>query len=160
MKKILLGFIAIGIITFVGCEKDPLVTITTLPIGSITTSGAKSGGIITNNRGRIYTKGIVWGTSSNPTKVDNISSSESGPGSFTSNLSGLTSETTYYVRAYFETYTLDGQLNSSQTSYDNLNSSETSYDNLNSSSRTTYYGNELSFTTTGYGYGYGLTNDK
>jgi uncharacterized protein (TIGR02145 family) len=78
-------------------------TVTTTAVTSITTTSATSGGTITNSVGSIITdKGVVWSTSNEPTIENNIgmTTDGSGEGMFTSNLSGLISGTTYYVRAY------------------------------------------------------------
>jgi uncharacterized protein (TIGR02145 family) len=107
-------------ITYTINNPGQLATITTLPIGNIANTTATSGGNITNNGGTSVTqRGVVWSTSPNPTTANNQSNDGSGTGNYTSNLTGLTPNTTYYVRAY--------AINSAGTSY----------------------GNELNFTTTG-----------
>jgi hypothetical protein len=103
-----------------------LATLSTTAASSITAISAVSGGNITNNGGATITaRGVVWSTSQNPTLASNLGSTNdgSGTGSFTSNLSGLTATTTYYVRAYA------------------------------TNSAGTAYGNQVSFTTTGGGGG-------
>jgi hypothetical protein len=78
-------------------------TLTTTAASSITATSAVSGGNITSDGGTLITVfGVCWSTSPNPTtalstKTIGISG---GPGSFVSNLTGLTTGTTYYVRAY------------------------------------------------------------
>ncbi len=194
MKKILLGFIAIGLLTFVGCEKEKqkgctepnainfdsaaeendgscryeednnndsnsdqdstgtnnggtetdstginnggtdtdstgtnnggtdtdsteivisLPTLTTTAVSSITEKSAVSGGNITNNGGATVTsRGVCWGTSANPTIYHNRTTNGiQGIGNFTSNLTGLSKNITYYVRAY--------AINSAGTAYGN-----------------------------------------
>lgn len=77
-------------------------TILTTDISNIATSTASSGGNVTNEGGPSVTaKGIVWGTSSSPT-IPSTSSTLDGTGSgvFTSSITGLTSNTTYYARSY------------------------------------------------------------
>jgi len=82
-------------------ENSILPSITTTSISEIATSSAKSGGIIRNNDGAIITaQGICWSTNENPTLTDFITSEATDTITFTSTLSNLTSETTYYVRAY------------------------------------------------------------
>ena len=101
-----------------------LATLTTTTISSITETSAVSGGDITNNGGGAVTsRGICWGTNTNPTLADNSLVNGSGTGSFVNNLSGLINGITYYVRAY--------AINSAGTSY----------------------GNEVSFKTIQYGEG-------
>lgn len=48
----------------------------------------------------ITAKGVVWGTSPQPTLKDNFTNEGPGDDDFTSKLIGLTPNTTYYVRAY------------------------------------------------------------
>ncbi len=78
-----------------------LPTITTTAVTSITLTTAVSGGNITaDGGGTVTARGVCWSTSANPTTADNSTSDGSGTGVFTSNLTGLTPNTTYYVRAY------------------------------------------------------------
>ncbi|MCK3682627.1 fibrobacter succinogenes major paralogous domain-containing protein [Maribellus sp. YY47] len=98
----------LGILLFItaGCKKDDDAvkpTITTEQVTAITTTTATCSGNITNDGGAPVTAcGMVWGTTENPT-VDNntgITTDGTGTGSYTSNLTGLTPNTTHYVRAY------------------------------------------------------------
>lgn len=78
-----------------------LPTIATSSISGITQATATSGGSITSDGGTtVVSRGICWSTSQNPTIYNNKTTDGSGTGSFTSNLSGLSANTTYYVRAY------------------------------------------------------------
>ena len=45
-------------------------------------------------------RGVCWSTNQNPTINDNITNDGAGPGNFTSILSGLNVNTTYYLRSY------------------------------------------------------------
>lgn len=75
--------------------------ITTSAVSSITASTAVCGGNIPSDKGSAVTeRGICWNTLQNPTIKDNKTNNGSGTGTFTSNLTGLNSTTTYYVRAY------------------------------------------------------------
>lgn len=51
----------------------------------------------------VTARGVVYGTSSYPTTVDNITTSGSGTGAYTVNLTGLNFQTRYFVRAYCTT---------------------------------------------------------
>jgi uncharacterized protein (TIGR02145 family) len=76
-------------------------TLTTTAISTITATAATSGGNIASDGGASVTaRGVCWSTSTGPTIADNKTSNSTGTGSFVSNLSGLVSSTTYYVRAY------------------------------------------------------------
>ncbi len=80
-----------------------LPVLATLPITSITSTTAQSGGNVTNDGGATVTaRGVVWSTTPNPTIENNqgYTTDGSGIGEFVSNLTGLISETIYYVRAY------------------------------------------------------------
>ncbi|MGA2408438.1 MAG: FISUMP domain-containing protein [Bacteroidales bacterium] len=73
----------------------------TKAISNITSTNATCGGIITNNCGsNVIARGVVWSTSENPTIANSKTNDGTGTGSFTSNLTGLTANSTYYVRAY------------------------------------------------------------
>jgi uncharacterized protein (TIGR02145 family) len=111
----------------VRCLKDSstttaanLPTISTIQGTEITSISAKSGGNVSSYGGAAVTsRGVVWSTSTNPTiSLTTKTSDGSGTGSFSSTLTGLTPNTTYYIRAYA------------------------------TNSAGTAYGNEVTFTTT------------
>jgi len=91
------------------CKKESTKTFTYIPelttanVTSITQTTALSGGNILGNGGSsIISSGLCWSTSPNPTvdlstKTANVNNNT---GNFTSSLTGLTLNTTYYVRAY------------------------------------------------------------
>jgi trimeric autotransporter adhesin len=86
-----------GIPTWGPCT--PLLT-TTAPFG-ITQTAATSGGIISNDGGDLVTtRGVCWNNSGNPTTGDSFTEDGSGTGAFASEISGLSSGVTYYLRAY------------------------------------------------------------
>ncbi len=78
------------------------VVISTTGMSSITQTTAISGGTITADGGASITaRGVVWSTATNPTiALPTKTSDGTGTGSFTSNLTGLSANTTYYVRSY------------------------------------------------------------
>ncbi len=78
-------------------------TITTTEVTNIDTASATSGGSIIDDGGDTVTsRGVVYGTSQNPTVTINegITNDGSGTGTYASVLIGLNPSTTYYVRAY------------------------------------------------------------
>ena len=78
-----------------------LAQLTTAAVSSITSSSAICGGNITTNGGSAVTaRGVCWSTNSNPTIANSHTTDGNGNGSYTSNISGLAANTTYYVCAY------------------------------------------------------------
>ena len=74
------------------------------PEAATTTPVAKSieallGGNILSGES-ISARGIVWGTSANPTTANNVITVTGTTGAYTTTLRGLTSNTTYHVRSY------------------------------------------------------------
>lgn len=66
-----------------------------------TKTTATGGGIVTSDGGSSVTSlGVCWSTNPNPTILNNRTINGTGKGSFTSQITGLTTNTTYYVRAY------------------------------------------------------------
>ncbi|MEI8204205.1 MAG: hypothetical protein WCH34_14380 [Bacteroidota bacterium] len=78
-----------------------LPIITTIAANTITTSSANSGGVVISNGGiNLIVRGICWSTHPTPTLADNFTTNGNGTGSFVSGITGLTLDSTYYVRAY------------------------------------------------------------
>ena len=101
-----------------GAAGATLPVLTTSPVISVTADAAVSGGDITyDGGGAITEKGVCWSTTSSPTIESSKTTEGAGSGEFTSNITGLTAGTLYYIRAYATNIT------------------------------GTTYGNELSFTT-------------
>ena len=93
------------------CKKDDddngngnntgIPVLSTTAITDITQTTAKSGGNITSDGGATVTvRGVCWSTNQTPTISDNKTTDGTGVGNFVSSISGLTANTTYYVRAY------------------------------------------------------------
>lgn len=107
-------------VTFSTTANKP--TVTTEAVSNITQTTAQGGGNVTDDGGtEVIERGICWGTSHNPTTANSHTSSGTGTGGYTVNMTGLTSNTTYYVRAY--------ATNSQGTSYGNEVSFKTSQNN-------------------------------
>lgn len=78
-----------------------IAIVTTAVVTTITTASAVTGGNVTNDgQLPITARGVAWGTAQNPTVEGPHSTDGTGAGEFSSNLTGLTDGTTYYVRAY------------------------------------------------------------
>ena len=75
-------------------------TVTTSEVNNITSTTAKCGGEVTEGDFTVTARGVCWSTDDNPTIDDSHTVDGGGAGSFTSNITGLTENTTYYVRAY------------------------------------------------------------
>ena len=108
-------------LTFNAQQPTPQVIVTTMEPTDITAVSAISGGSLSSTDGSyivVLEKGICWATHPNPMVMsDFFSENGSGAESFTALMTDLTPNSEYYVRAYV--VTLDG----------------------------TFYGEELSFTT-------------
>lgn len=142
MKRILT--LLLGLLLVYSCSSDdtpkiPIIetsttlvppTLTTTAPSSVTTTTASSGGTISSDGGASITaRGVVWSTNTNPTIALSTKTEDgSSTGTFTSDISGLMDNTTYYVRAY--------ATNSKGTSYGNQVSFITA-NNLGSSSEVT-----------------------
>lgn len=78
-----------------------LPKVTTISVTAITKVSANTGGEVTYDGGAPVTaRGIVWGTSPDPTINDHKIEGGAGLGSFVSNLTALSTFTEYHVRAY------------------------------------------------------------
>lgn len=103
MKRTL-SIIAIICTLLVGCKKNTQPTepvLITASVSTVTFNTAISGGdVISDGQTDVSARGVCWSTSSNPTIVNSKTSDGAGTGVFVSNLTGLSSGTTYYIRAY------------------------------------------------------------
>jgi plastocyanin len=125
MKSIYFSVLLIGTLSLItGCEdkeNETLPVLTTETVTVITAASATSGGNISSDgNASITERGVCWSTSNDPTITDSKTSDGTGTGQFISNLTGLTSNTLYYVRAY--------ATNSAGTAYGNVVSFTTSDD--------------------------------
>ncbi|UCH14003.1 MAG: hypothetical protein JSV22_12970 [Bacteroidales bacterium] len=85
----------------VRCVREMLPIINTIPVDSIGKTYARSGGAIQYDGGLPVTAyGVCWSTSPNPTVEDNHTVDGSGTATFISTITGLVTNTTYYLRAY------------------------------------------------------------
>jgi hypothetical protein len=78
-----------------------LPTLTTVNITDIGSSTATGGGDISSDGGiAVTSRGVCWSTSQNPEYNGSATSNGTGSGPFVSLITGLSANTTYYVRAY------------------------------------------------------------
>lgn len=119
MKKIAyISLVVLAIMLIGSCQKHPvpvvysgssgggsssadLPTVTTSTVSDITMTTAKCGGTITSDGGAsVKVRGICWNTTGSPTTADSHTTDSVAATSFTHTMTGLTANTTYYVRAY------------------------------------------------------------
>jgi uncharacterized protein (TIGR02145 family) len=79
-----------------------VAALTTTAITAILQTTATSGGNITADNGSSVTaRGVCWSTSTNPTIALTTKTTDgTGTGAFTSSITGLTANTSYYIKAY------------------------------------------------------------
>jgi C1A family cysteine protease len=88
-------------VSFYTPAEGAIPTIYTNAVSAITSSTATSGGIVTANGGdTVIARGVCWGKTSYPTIDDSKTTDGSGTGSFISNITSLTANITYHIRAY------------------------------------------------------------
>lgn len=94
-----------------GCKKDPVTTTTTTgqsivistnPVTNISSSAVTCGGFISSDGGNtIIQRGVCWSKiNTTPTVNDSITDNGTLAGNFVSQITNLSSNTTYYIRAY------------------------------------------------------------
>ncbi|MCH8546847.1 MAG: hypothetical protein LAT54_08940 [Cryomorphaceae bacterium] len=80
---------------------EGLPELITLQVTNVEQFSAKCGGLIASDGGETVTaRGVCWSTGQTPTINDNITSDGAGAGNFTSLMTQLNPNTTYFVRAY------------------------------------------------------------
>jgi hypothetical protein len=78
-----------------------LASITTSTVSNISYTTVTCGGTVTADNGYpISSRGICWSTATAPTTSNSKYSEAGSVGSFTASVTGLTSSTTYYIRAF------------------------------------------------------------
>ncbi|MDP4698532.1 MAG: T9SS type A sorting domain-containing protein [Saprospiraceae bacterium] len=116
---------------FYGSVTSQIPTLSTSEVSNLGNTTATSGGNVSADGGATVTaRGVVWST--NPTPVISLSTKTSngtGTGTFSSSLTSLSPNTTYFVRAY--------ATNSAGTAYGNEVSFKTSSNNTNNNNTVT-----------------------
>ena len=88
-------------VSFTTEQSGSYPAVITAAVSSVTETSAICGGSISSDGGSAVTaKGVCWNTVFNPTITDNHTDDGSGTESFASEITGLTPNTAYYVRAY------------------------------------------------------------
>lgn len=101
MKKLSLFLIALAMILGSCKPEIEKPTVVTKSVGEITQTTAKIvGQVIADGRAEVTERGVCWSTDGTPTILDFRTVDGTGVGSYTSSLSDLVPQTTYYVRAY------------------------------------------------------------
>ena len=99
MKKIVL-LLAMGLLLF-SCRPEENPSVSTGEVTDITSTTVICTGNVTADGGAaIIARGVCWSTSQFPTISDTKTNSGTGLGIFTGNITGLSPNITYYVRAY------------------------------------------------------------
>jgi hypothetical protein len=106
----LLAVMGMFLILTNSCTKDETTPVPTTPqipvlstaaVTDITGTTASCGGNITSDHGfTVTSRGVCWSTGMTPTIADPKTTDGTGAGNFTSAITGLIANTTYYVRAY------------------------------------------------------------
>ena len=80
---------------------EGLATVRTGQVSSVTSNSAScSAEVISDGDRQVTERGICWGKSPYPTKLNNYASSGTGVGSYVCSMTNLNPGTNYYVRAY------------------------------------------------------------
>jgi len=75
--------------------------VTTTAVSNITYDSVVSGGTVQNSgASAIIARGVCWGTTINPDLTNSFTTNGMGIGTFNSNITGLSPDTDYHVRAY------------------------------------------------------------
>lgn len=85
-----------------GCKKETTIPLVeTTAVSDIAQTIANCGGTVTSDGGATVTmRGVCWSINQLPTIADSKTTDGTGIGNFTSSLTGLASNSIYYVRAY------------------------------------------------------------
>ena len=94
------GFGTSGKVTFTTKDNEK-PTVKTGEVENVGTTTASCGGNVTGDGGaNITERGVCWSTNHNPSVSESHVSAGSGLGEYTCNMTNLSANTTYYVRAY------------------------------------------------------------
>jgi len=88
-----------SVLTFKTSPLLPVVS-TTNPFPTSSTTGSGGGTVTSDGGSAVTARGVCWSLNANPTIANSRTTDGSGTGVFTSNITGLSANTTYHVRAY------------------------------------------------------------
>lgn len=91
------------VVFVVGCSKEKNPEVKTSEVREITARSVLGGGVVVSadENGVVIERGVCWGTQPDPeVSGDHITAEGIGTGSYICRITGLTPNTTYYVRAY------------------------------------------------------------
>jgi hypothetical protein len=107
---LVLAFFTASVTTFFGCKKDEIATLYTRTVSIIAetnavtgitqTNAVTEGTVISSGGVDVIARGVCWSTGHDPTLADNLTTDGTGSGTFSSNITSLTPNTTFYIRAY------------------------------------------------------------
>jgi hypothetical protein len=106
MKKILsiseVILLIVSVFLFHSCTEKPTPpVVVSIPVSAVSITTASSGGAVTNEGGDpVTSRGVCWSTSSNPTIINSKTTENGGFGAYSSKITQLNANTSYYVRAY------------------------------------------------------------
>ena len=119
---------------------DRLPAVRTLNTNNIFNTGAIINSEVINEGGSTVTqRGVCWSANENPTIANNTTNDGTGTGSFTSSITGLSSNTSYYVRAY--------AINGIGTAYGNQVNFTTNFQNVSCNITSSTTGTNYSVTS-------------
>jgi len=97
----ILVYLSLILVLFSCKKEDQVPTLSTADVTDIFPFSATCGGTILSDGGSyIERKGVCWSTNQLPTIEDNRTTYDTGTETYTSRITGLDENTTYYVRAY------------------------------------------------------------
>jgi uncharacterized protein (TIGR02145 family) len=102
MRKVIVFLFALLFIYSCTPREIPVIpTVTSGEVTNITSTTATCAGNVTADGGAaLIARGVCWSTTENPTITNSKTSNGTGLGTYTSNITDLSQNTTYYVRAY------------------------------------------------------------
>lgn len=81
-------------------DSELAIVQTSTPITITINSATGIGNVVSEGEAAVTERGLCWSTSANPTTADSKVTSGTGLGYFTGSITGLSTNTTYHIRAY------------------------------------------------------------